>query len=239
MDPFSYVAAGILVYIAVTVFVLGTAYRLFQWFQVSRSSIKLGLFPRAAGTGGRLLRLARDSFLFPQVAELDRPMWGFVILLHIAVVGAFVGHMRLIREFTPLANLLGPEGMDRFSLLAGGAIGIIFMVSLLYLLVRRFKSPYKDISTPEDYFLLILILLVILMGDYMRFFGDVHVTEYREYVRSLLTFSPYFPTALANSAAKWVLVTHITFANLLFIYFPFSKLMHFVGTFAVNLIRSE
>jgi nitrate reductase gamma subunit len=170
---------------------------------------------------------------------MSRVMWTFIIFLHLAIVAAFVGHLRLINEFTPLANSLGAEGMDQFSFIAGGTVGIIFLVALLYFFMRRFKSPHKDISTPEDYILLILILFIVLMGNHLRFFGDIHVTEYREYVRSLLAFKPDFPSDLADSSTRWVLVTHVLFANAFFIYFPFSKLVHFVGTFAVNLIRSE
>jgi len=129
--------------------------------------------------------------------------------------------------------------MEWFSLLSGGTIGVVLMVALLYLLARRFKSPYKDISTPEDYILLVLILMVVLMGNHLRFFGDVHVTEYREYIRSLLTFSPIFPAALAASATRWSLVAHVFFANLLLMYLPFSKLVHFAGSLAVNMVRSE
>jgi len=228
-----------MVYIAVAVLVLGTAYRLYQWLRMPRSNVKLGIFPKARNSGTRLLKLGKDSFLFPQVTDVDRPMWLFVILLHLAIIMAFVGHLRLIREFTPLANALGAEGMDQFSLISGGTIGIIFLLSAFYLFMRRFKSPYKELSTPEDYLLLILILLVILLGNHLRFFGDMHVTEYREYVQSLLAFRPSFPPALAASGTKWVLSTHVLFANLLAIYFPFSKLVHFVGTFAVNLVRSE
>ena len=70
-------------------------------------------------------------------------------------------------------------------------------------------------------------------------FGDVHVAEYREYIHSLLAFRPAFPEAIAESSTKWVLVSHVLTSNILFIYFPFSKLIHSVGTFAGNLIRSE
>jgi len=228
-----------MVYIAVAVLLIGTGYRIYCWFRVPRSSVRLGMFPKASNRGVRLLRLGRDSFLFPQVMDVDRIMWLFVMLLHLGIVAAFVGHLRLIHEFTPLANALGDEGMHQFSFISGGTVGIVLLISLFYLLMRRFKSPYKDLSTPEDYILLILVLIVVFMGNHLRFFGDIHVTEYREYVRSLLSFSPYFPATLAASGTKWALVTHILFVNILAIYFPFSKLVHFAGTFAVNLIRSE
>jgi nitrate reductase gamma subunit len=239
MDWFSFLTAGVLVYIAVAVFLLGIAWRVYQWFRVARSGIRLGMFPQPQSKGSRLLWLGRDSFLFPQVLDVDRWMWLFVIMLHLAGVAAFVGHIRLYHEFTPLANALGAEGMDVFALWSGGTIGIVLLIATTYLLVRRFKSPYKDLSTPEDYLLLALILVIILLGDHLRFFGDIHVTEYREYIQSLLAFKPGFPEAIAESGTKWVLVGHVLTANILLIYFPFSKLVHFVGTFAGNLLRSE
>jgi nitrate reductase gamma subunit len=36
-----------------------------------------------------------------------------------------------------------------------------------------------------------------------------------------------------------VLTGHVLTASLLLIYFPFSKLVHFFGSFAGNLMRSE
>jgi len=239
VDWFSFSIAGIMVYLAIAIFIGGTAFRIYQWMTVPKSGVRLGLFPRATSRKGRLLQLSKDTFIFPQVRDVDKVMWIAVLGLHGALVAAFVGHMRLLTEFTPLANSLGSAGMDRFALISGGTIGIVLMISLLYLLMRRFKSPYKDISTPEDYALLVLVLLVVLMGNHLRFFGDVHASEYREYVHSLFTLSPTFPAALAASATKWSLVAHVFFANLLLIYLPFSKLVHFAGSFAVNLVRSE
>lgn len=239
MNWLSFLLAGVLVYVAVAIFLVGTVFRVYYWLKVPRSGVKLGIFPQASGRRGRFFQWAKDTFLFPQVLDVDRPMWLFVILLHVGGVAAFVGHLRLIQEFTPLANALGAHGMEQFSLISGGIVGIVLLVSLLYLLVRRFKSPYRDMSTPEDYFLLILILMVVLMGNHLRFFGQVDVEAYRVYIHSLLTFSPEFPTELAESGTRWVLVTHVTLSNLLLIYLPFSKLVHYIGTYAVNLIRSE
>ena len=239
MDWFSYLVAGILVYVAVAVFILGTAYRIYQWFRINSSSVKLGMFPKPKNRWARGIKLAKDSFLYPQVIDVDATMWFFVLLLHIGGIGAFVGHLRLFNEFTPIANALGEEGMAQFALWTGGTVGIILLVSVTYLILRRFKSPYKDLSIPEDYLLLVLVLVILLFGNHLRFFGDIHVAEYREYIHSLLAFRPAFPEAIAESSTKWVLVSHVLTSNLLFIYFPFSKLIHSVGTFAGNLIRSE
>jgi len=201
--------------------------------------MRLGIFGQKELRTARWMKLGKDSFLFPQVLDIDRRMWGFVISFHLAGVALFIGHLRLIFEFTPLAIALGDRGMEQFAFLTGGAIGIILLISVLYFLIRRLALPGKNISAPEDYFLLILVLLVIFTGDYMRFFGDIPVTAYRQYVNSLFSFNPYIPAALDTSTARWSLGIHVMFANMLIFYLPLSKLMHFVGSFATNLIRSE
>ncbi|HAX18576.1 MAG TPA: hypothetical protein DCY00_08310, partial [Actinobacteria bacterium] len=48
-----------------------------------------------------------------------------------------------------------------------------------------------------------------------------------------------FNEALAQSQTKWVLSWHVLFVNLFVIYFPFSKLVHVIGTFFANKTRSE
>jgi nitrate reductase gamma subunit len=71
----------------------------------------------------------------------------------------------------------------------------------------------------------------------MRFSGDIRVADFRAYLQSLLIFRPAFPEALAASSTKWALILHVLFANLVFIFFPFSKLVHVIATFPANLAR--
>ena len=201
--------------------------------------MRLGIFGREELRTARWLKLGKDSFLFPQVLDIDRRMWGVVIIFHFGVLALFVGHLRLIFEFTPLAKALGDQGMEQFAFLTGGVIGILLLITVLYFFIRRLTPPHKSISSPEDYFLLILVLIVIFTGDYLRFFGDIPVMAYRQYVNSLFSFQPHVPPVLDTATARWSLGIHLLFANMLIIYLPFSKLMHFVGTFATNLIRSE
>ena len=52
--------------------------------------------------------------------------------------------------------------------------GIIMLIALGYYLFRRFASPYKDISVPEDFILIILLIGIVGLGAHMRFFGTVH-----------------------------------------------------------------
>ncbi len=237
MDWFSYLVAGIMVYVSVTIFILGVAYQTYRWLRAPKTRIKTGIFPKPDGAASRWLRVGIDSFTFPQVIKVDRTIWVFTILFHLALLGAFVGHLRLIREFNFLLNLLGPKGMDQFALWSGGVMGVLLVVALVYYLFRRLVSPYKEISVPEDFILLFLLILVAVMGDHLRFFGKIHAADYRTYFHSLSAFKPAFPKVLAESSTKWALDAHLLFANLLLIYFPFSKLVHVIAAFPANLAR--
>jgi nitrate reductase gamma subunit len=237
MDWFSYLVAGIMVYVAVAIFIIGMAYQVYEWLRSPKTRIKTGYFPKPSASGERWLKVAEDSFIFPQVIEFDRWMWVFTILFHFGLLGAFVGHLRLLQEFTPLVDLLGSKGMDRFAFWSGGLMGIVLMGGLIYYLLRRLNFPFREVSVPEDYILLVLLILTVVMGNLMRFAGDIHVGDYRAYLQSLLSFRPAFSEALTGSPTKWALVFHVLFANLVFILFPFSKLVHVIATFPTNLAR--
>jgi nitrate reductase gamma subunit len=144
-----------------------------------------------------------------------------------------------VHEFTPLVSALGIEGMNAFAGIAGGIAGIAMLVAVIYWLSRRTFGPYKNLSVPEDYFLLVLVLLVVVMGDHLRFVGALHAPTYIAWFQSLLALRPAFPAELASSATKWALDFHMLFVDLLLIYFPFSKLTHAIGAFATNLVRSS
>jgi nitrate reductase gamma subunit len=239
MDSLSFIIAGVMVYVAVAVFLSGSIYRIVKYFRTPKSPVRQGMFPRPGGPVGRALKLGKDSFIFPQVLDTDRWMWLFVIGMHLAGIGLFVGHLRLLFEFTPLYNAVGPVAMENMAAWVGGAIGIALFIAFTYFLLRRFKSPYRELSVPEDYLLLLLILMLVLLGDHLRFTKPFELSSYRDYMESLMRFRPHFDNLISASASKWVLVGHILTANLLLIYFPFSKLVHAIGGFAGNLWRSE
>ncbi|MDI3280220.1 MAG: respiratory nitrate reductase subunit gamma [Bacillota bacterium] len=232
MDAFSFWVAGVMVYVAVAVLVLGLAWRLYQWRRLAASPMRLGIFPKPRG-GAKALRIVADTLVFPQAAEVNAPLWLAVFLFHLALLGVFVGHLRLLGRFPEFLEVKMSESAH----LAGGTMGIVLVVTLFYFLIRRFKSPSKELSVPEDYLLLILLLGVVVMGDHLRLFAEIPFSAYRQYVASLLALRPEFGPEIAASPYKTALVVHVLLANLLFIYLPFSKLVHFIGAFLTNGIR--
>ncbi len=239
METYLYLTSVIGVYIGIGVFVGGMAWRIYQWSTTPKSAVKLGLFPKPATATGRGVKMLKDTFLAPHSARIEPLMWVFAFAFHVAALAAFVGHGRLVIEYTPLVQLLGSDGMKTFAAWSGGTAGIVMMVAVLFWIARRTYGPFKQLSVPEDYFLLFLLLGIIVMGNHMRFLGHVSAETYREWFQSLLVFRPVIPAEISRSNVGWSLGTHMLFVNVLFVYFPFSKLVHTIGAFSANLVRSE
>ena len=239
MNGFSFFAAGILIYIAVIVFIIGMAYQIVTWVKTPRSYVALGIYPKPKNKGVRFFKLLKDAFVFPHSAEVDPWMWVFAISFHFSLAAVLLAHFRMVKEFTPLVNIIGSGGMEKLGAIAGCTMGIILLITIFFYIFRRFFSPYKELSVFEDYFIVFLLIVIIALGDHLRFFAKIYVADYRAYFQSVLMFKPSFPPAIAEKGARWVLTTHVLFVNIFVMYFPFSKLTHAIGTFAVNTVRSD
>lgn len=239
MDTFSFIASGVLVYVGLAVFTLGMAWRVWQWSRTPRSPVRLALYPKPTTAAGRLGKLMKDTFIAPQSFEMTPKLMVVAMAFHLAALAGFVGHLRLVREFDFLVALIGEEGMATFAAWSGGIAGLVMMFAVLYWIGRRTFGPYRHLSTPEDYLLLVLLLGVIVMGNHLRFVGHLPASVYIEWFQSLLRFQPMFPPELAESSTRLALNWHMIFVAAFLSYFPFSKLTHAIGAFATNLVRSS
>ena len=238
MDWFSYLASGVGVYVALAVFTLGMAWRVYEWARTPKTAVRLGLFPKPKSRAGRVGKLFVDTFIAPQSIAIAGAIMIAAFAFHLSALAAFVGHLRLVHEFDFLVAVLGVEGMNRFAAISGGTAGVIMLVAVLYWIARRTYGPYRKLSTPEDYFLLALLLGIVIMGDHLRFVGQLHADTYQAWFASLMAFRPSFPPELAESSTRYALNWHMLFVDAFLIYFPFSKMTHAVGAFATNLVRS-
>ena len=239
MDWFSSLASVWGVYLALAVFVLGMAWRMWEWSRTPKTAVRLALYPKPKTRLGRFGKLLIDTFVAPQSIAIATGVMVAAFAFHIAALGAFVGHLRLVHEFTPLVAVLGVEGMNTFAAWSGGIAGIVMLAAILYWLGRRTFGPYRKLSIPEDYLLLALLLGIVIMGDHLRFVGGLHAATYEAWFGSLLAFRPSFPPELASSTTRFALNWHMLFVDAFLIYFPFSKMTHAVGAFATNLVRSS
>ena len=165
MDTFSFIFSGVMVYVSIAVFVLGMGWRVWQWVRTPKSPVPLPLYPVPKSASGRVLKSLKDTFVAPQSFEIAPGVMIAAMAFHLAALAGFVGHLRLVHEFTPLVSLLGDEGMATFAAWSGGIAGIVMMSAVVYWLSRRTFGAYKNLSTPEDYLLLALLLGIIIMGN--------------------------------------------------------------------------
>ena len=223
-----------MVYFAVAVFIIGTCIRLINIFKAPPQPTTLQIYPQKKN---RFLGTLFDALLFPTVRRHKPLLWVFLVVFHIGLILLFVGHLELIWDLAVFQVI--PH--DPF--LGKGFLGLTLSICLLFFLFRRFLSPVKELSVPEDYYLLILLFLIVIFGSEMNwsrriyFYEELTVDDYREYFISLLTLKPALPDNIIFSGHSFMLVLHTFLANLFLIFFPFSQSMHAFLSLPVNKLR--
>ena len=216
-----------LIYLSVAVFLLGMGWRITTWLRAP-VPLKIPLTPGPTTAAEVVERLAGEVFLFRSLFAADRSLWAAAWVFHVSLVLLAVGHVAglVVPDFS--AGVLGLTS-DQFSHLAhvtGGAFGIIAMLPLIYLFVRRlFIERMRFISAFSDYFALALLFLVIATGNKMRFGEGFDIVKAREFVGGLIVFQPVAPPQ------DFVFFAHMVLVCALLAYIPFSKLMHLGGIF--------
>lgn len=234
MQTLYYIILVPMVYVAFATFFIGTAVRLIKIFREPRHPSTLQVYPEKKP---RWLWALLDTFLFPTVRRHKPLLWVFLMAFHTCILLLIIGHLELFGEIETL-QLIPHE-----IFLGQGLVGLIASIGLLYFLFRRFISPVRELSVPEDYYLLVLLFLVVLFGSQMDwarrwyFYEELSVDGYREYLSSLLYFRPYLPPEVTDTGHSFMLVLHIFFANLFLMFFPFSQLMHSFLSLPMNKLR--
>lgn len=234
METLIYFILVPMVYIAFAVFLIGTTIRLIKIFREPKHPTTLQIYPEKKPNW---LWALHDTFLFPSVRRHKPVLWVFLMFFHIGLLLLIVGHLELFGEFT-IFQIIPHEVF-----LGQGYIGLILLIALLFFLFRRFLSPVRELSVPEDYYLLILLFLVVFFGSEMdwarRWYGyeEMAVEDYREYLLSLLYLKPELPVTVTDSGHSFMLVLHIFFANLFLLFFPFSQSMHSFLSLPMNKLR--
>lgn len=226
MNSFSFFVGGILPYVAVVVFIVGMVYRLRVWAKTPQPG-KMTLFG-VGGEDGLAKGVIAEALFFPSLFKGDRLLWTFAWIFHAMLALVILGHLRVfsgIFDSTLLAMGVSEEGIGAMSATLGGGAGILLVFTGLFLLFRRLgQARIREISGFPDFFALLLLLSIFVTGDIMRFGAHFDLQQTRVWASSLLTFSPIVPE---NN----MFLLHAMLAQFLFIYVPFSKIMHFGGIF--------
>lgn len=244
-------------YAAVVVFLAGFCWRVARWAwapvpfcipvtcgqQKSLPWIRAAKFDNPSTRWGVLGRMAAEILLFRSLFRNQRArigggrlilgetgaLWFSALAFHWALLLILLRHLRLFLEPVPaFVNAL--ERIDSFFQMGVPPLylsDVILVVTLGYLLFRRFRDPaVRYISLFTDYFALFLLSGIAVTGILMRYFARVDVLSVKEFALSLAALRPAISQTLAP-----IFLAHLLLVCTLAGYFPFSKLMHMGGVF--------
>ncbi len=214
-----------LLYLAAAVFLLGMGWRLLTWLRTP-VPLNIVLTPAPKTRLGVSRRIAEETLGFRSLFNADKFLWTLALLLHVSFLALLVGHVGglVIPARTEAAFELTESQFDNLAQVSGSIVGILAIVALLGLLVRRVASErVRWISTAGDYLVLTLLLLIIATGNQMRFMGGLDIMQARRFVDGWFALRPAHPP---NSP---VFMAHILFVCALLFTIPFSKLVHLGG----------
>lgn len=184
---------------------------------------------------GSVIRFDRDPYGWrsksSQILRKKQMMWGSN-LFHIGILVVLMGHV--VGLLTPIAvfDAVGiSHGFKQImAMTVGGLAGVMCLAGLLMLIHRRLFDPrIRATSSFSDIAILFLLLAQLLLGLFtiavsMRHLDGHEMVKFMEWAQHIVTFR--------GGAAEFVRDTHIVFklhltlGMLIFIVFPFTRLVH-------------
>ncbi|MEW6338990.1 MAG: sulfate reduction electron transfer complex DsrMKJOP subunit DsrM [Acidobacteriota bacterium] len=159
----------------------------------------------------------------------DKWLWAAALAFHYAFLVVFIRHYRFFVE--PVPGFIGlVQDLDGFFQVGVPIVyltDIVLLAALAYLLARRIADArMRYLSLVADYFPLLLIIGIGGSGVLLRHFVKTDTVAAKELAISLVTLQPAVPDGLSP-----LFFVHLVLVCALFVYFPFSKLVHMAGVF--------
>ena len=211
---------AILFYVATLTLVGGIAMRIRQYASTP-APLKIATMPAPVTRGGVVLRMFREVAFFESLFKANKWIWLFGMLFHAGLLLVILRHFRYFTDTSSIiwswVNLVQPFGVYAgFAMLAG----------LAGLFIRRIVVPrIRYISSPSDYFMLLLLIAIGVSGLTMKYVFHTDIVAVKQFFRGLMFFD-WQPLP-----ADLPLLVHLGLVAALMIIFPFSKLLHAPGVF--------
>jgi [DsrC]-trisulfide reductase subunit M len=208
---------AILFYFATLVFVVGLFYRISVYTRTP-APLKIPTTPAPTTTGGVVLRMMREVFLFESLFKANLWTWGLGWMFHASLVLVLLRHLRYFTEpVWSWVAFIQPFGMYA---------GITMVLGVAGLWARRiFVERIRYISTPSDHLMLALFLAIGISGLAMRFVIHGDVVAVKGFMLGLMHLD------LQPLPSNILLYAHLFLVAVLLMIFPVSKLLHAPGLF--------
>jgi nitrate reductase gamma subunit len=158
-------------------------------------------------------------------------IWLGALAFHWSMLVILVRHLRFFTYKVPAAVtfLQEVDGFLEIGIPVLQVTTVVFLAALTYLLIRRLLNPQvRYISLVEDYFLLFLLLGIGLSGLCLRHIAKADIVGVKELAVDLVSFK--FSSGLPRGINP-IFFSHLFLVCVLFVYLPFSKLVHAAGVF--------
>lgn len=190
---------------------------------------------------GSLIRFDREQYSWKsdssQLLRHGQLRWGSN-LFHIGVLGIFGGHLTGL--LTPLSvwHILGvtPAEKQLTAMLGGGIFGLMCVIGLALLLLRRLNEPRIHAnSRPMDVLILVLLLAQVVLGLAgiplsMQHMDGSEMVKFMGWAQHIWTFRGGAADLIANVSIIFKL--HLVLGLTIFLVFPFTRLVHIWSGFA-------
>jgi nitrate reductase gamma subunit len=208
---------AILFYLATLMLVVGTLYRIGVYTRTP-APLKIPTTPAPISTGGVVLRMMREVFIFESLFKANLWTWAAGWLFHASLALVLLRHLRYFTEpVWAWVAFIQPFGMYA---------GITMLLGVAGLWARRiFVERIRYISTPSDHLMLALFMVIALSGLVMSFIEHTDVIAVKGFMLGLMHFD------LQTLPSNIVLYLHLFMVAVLMMIFPISKLLHAPGLF--------
>ncbi|CCC81100.1 respiratory nitrate reductase subunit gamma [Thermoproteus tenax] len=225
MDWTDVMLYGVFPYLSLLLFFGGVIYRFANWISAQGLT---GLYSVAVKSytwsfGARASEVVKRVFVLYTLTLSDRMLLVGSLLFHWGIWLALLGHLSMI---IPPETLGMPSSLhEAIALYVGGGAGVVALIGLLILLIRRIvRQDVRRLSFLDDWFALVLLLGIVVLGLYQTLIlHPDYMHTVAPWVQSVLVGSPDL-----SIVATWSLVTkiHVLLALIFIAYVPFGKLIH-------------
>lgn len=225
-------------YIALGFCLAALAIRLVKIFRAPPPPWQLATYPAPRRPGLSAIGAAiGDAIGMGAVRKKEPAFWAFLMIFHLGLIGLILGHVDILPEVS-----IVPEASR--DMVGAGVVGLMVTLPVFYFIGRRFRSPVREISTPGDYLLLLLLLFTFLLGDLMSWGNSwtaqgfvMTKADFARYFDGLLKFRFEDPRAYLHGTHYHFLVLHLLLAEAVLMVLPFSKVVHAFLSIPANMIR--
>jgi len=201
--------AVIFPYIAVALFLLGTAWRFVRWLSLP-PHVKWTLYPVPEGLTGQLRYMAKEMFTFETLYKYNRRLWFGSFSMHMAMVGFAVFFILYLSGWST-------------KFIVQVCLWIIVIAAIYIIGLRIYDKNLRLLSNFEEFFNPAFLAGVAAAGLAA---SAPHVpVSPRLYFLSLMEFRP------DASFLSMVHVVAVFLGGLFLIYLPLSKMIHYVSKY--------